>query len=121
MSRVYRLNGPHSHLTQREIQKIIDLYATGKYTQLEVSKLCDVCQFTVGKYTKNVVDRDIPRRHRAGEWKNKKLTIVQAQAVRDMYAAGLLSQKKIAEKFGVSQTMVSFIVNDLHWNETVPK
>lgn len=48
---------------------------------------------------------------------NHVLTKKQVLQIRSLYAEGLYSQRKIANKFGVSQTTIRLIVNDKAWKD----
>lgn len=44
-----------------------------------------------------------------------KLNIAQVEEIRRMYARGGISQQKIADQYGVNQTMIGFIVRKANW------
>lgn len=44
-----------------------------------------------------------------------KLSMEKAEQIRNMYAAGNISQQKIADLFGVSQLLVSRVIRKLQW------
>ncbi len=60
-----------------------------------------------GRYSKiGMIGEDNPR---------AKLSEKQVLEIRDLYTAGEISQREIADRYGVHQTAVGFIVRRVHW------
>jgi hypothetical protein len=59
----------------------------------------------------NIDDMVAKKRHRNGEnKKNHKLTDVEVQQIKDLYASGLYRHKDLAEMFGVSSSLISMLI-----------
>lgn len=54
------------------------------------------------------------KRHRS------KLTVESVRKIREIYAAGFLNQKQLAEKFGVSQPTIGNIIRGDTWRDVLP-
>jgi predicted transcriptional regulator len=96
------------------VEKIRELYSTGKYTQFDIARIIGTGQSVVSKYCK-ILGREIPLSHVRGEWINKQLDVKDVVQLREMYATGKYPQQVLAEKFGISQGMVSKILLKRFW------
>lgn len=68
-----------------------------------------------GSHRDNMADRDAKRRHAFGERNNKaKLTEADVREIRILRKTGL-SQQKIADRFGVSQPVISSLLRGKTW------
>lgn len=47
-----------------------------------------------------------------------KLTEAQVREIRSLYAAGGVTQRELADLYGVSQTLISYITLEKHWKHT---
>jgi len=75
---------------------------------------CNPTHLYLGDHAQNMRDM-VERRRRAGKGSGAgngraKLSMAQAEAIRAMYAAGGVSQQRIADLYGVSQFAISAIV-----------
>jgi predicted XRE-type DNA-binding protein len=71
----------------------------------------------MGTPADNLQDMAQKQRSLLGERNHKaRLTAAQVQEIRNLYAAGNLSQTKIAEQYGVNQTQVSRIILRRQWH-----
>jgi len=79
---------------------------------------CNPDHLRLGTQQENIADRDSKGRHKAlrgEEQGSSKLNDDSIREIRTLYATGLLSQKDLADGFGVSQATVSSIVLRKSW------
>lgn len=70
----------------------------------------------LGTNTDNRLDSVVKRRHAFGSRHGQaKIDEAQAEAIKRSWKEGGVSQKQIAQQFGISQTQVSRIVNNQRW------
>lgn len=77
----------------------------------DVTKCVNPAHLFLGNNTVNV--RDMASKAR-GKTKAR-MTIETADEIRRVYAAGGITQQKVADKFGISIAMVCFIINRKFW------
>ena len=65
----------------------------------------------LGTYKDNTKDMVLKNRH-----KKHKLTLTQVDEIKNLYAKGDITQKKLGELYGISQGMVHFIVSGKQWS-----
>lgn len=78
-------------------------------------KCCNPWHFFIGTYSDNQKDAYNKKRRTQPKGElhtNSKLTDAQADTIRKMYATGIYFQQDLAERFSVSQRVVSLIVRN---------
>lgn len=120
---VARINGKHHYLHRLALESRLG-------RTLEDGELaCHRCHrpncinadhLYAGTYADNMRDMVLAGRCRSGGPKGEqhyraKLTADQVREIRDQYAAGEISQSRLAERFGVSLPTISGIVTRRYW------
>lgn len=105
-------------LTPKKVQKIRDLYATGKYTQRGLAG-----QFGVSKAC--IWDIVNQNHWQTGDKPNKprslkKITLEIAEQIRSRYQAGGVTQRALGKEFGLSQQTICDVVNKNSWHPHAP-
>lgn len=116
---------PKAKLTQHDVMKIRQLYATGNYSQRELGQ-----QFGVSKQNiADIVHRriwkhvggspPIDRRASGRAYGTPKLTEHDVRTIRQLYATGDYTQKELSSMFGVSYQSIGHIVRRETWKHVV--
>lgn len=116
--RIVRRNGPRRKLSEAQVAEIKALY--GELTQQELADRYGVSIYAIsciirGKTWKHVLGGSTSseearlRRKRA-----RKLTAEDVRMIRALYAQGM-TQRELAERFGVGQTTISAVVRGASW------
>jgi len=132
-------NNPMAKLTNSETEEIKTKWLSGEYTREQIheqygcvseSRICRIIhqldkemkltrQERFWRNKKNtdtkkdmIVHKINTEHNQVGENNsNAKLTDAQVEEIREKYATGLFFQKDLAKEYGVSSSLVSFIVN----------
>ncbi len=81
-----------------------------------VSKLCcNPIHLREGTHTENMEDRDHAGATARGDRLAKKLSSKIVRDIRKQYASGAASHRQLGKKYGVSHTMIGFIVRGDWW------
>lgn len=99
-------------LSPRDRERLVQQYATGKFTQVELAR-----QYRMSQAAVSATIRSWPGRKedggatRAGSFRAK-LTPELREEVRAKYAAGGVTQAQLAEQYQVTQPYISDIISD---------
>ena len=69
-----------------------------------------------GTYSDNAVDREMRGRGKKNRGRAK-LNFELAEEIREKYATGTTSQRKLAAEYGVAQVTIHEVVNGITWKE----
>jgi transposase-like protein len=103
-----RNNNRALHSTERE--RMISEYKAGLFTQTQLGKRYGISQGAVSATIRNWPNRkEDGGKKRVGHFR-RKLSLEAAQEIVQSYATGKCTQTELAERFGVTQTHVSRLV-----------
>jgi len=111
-------------LADEDVIEIRELYATGKYTQVELGEMFQVSFATISDIVRRETWQHIggPQiqggisRHAKGEANGRsKLTQDDVRKIRLLYARGEYSQRELGRMFGVSQRTIGRIIHSETW------
>jgi hypothetical protein len=109
-------NHGKAKLTWEIVKEIRNLYATGKYTLAQLSKMFNTIQQNIGSilnnktwYDPNYIVVRFVNKHKI------KLNQEQADKIRIEYATGKYTYKQLADIFGVVKCVIGKIVNNKSW------
>ena len=112
----YGEKNPASKLSDDQVVKIWRLYATGCWSHRKLAREYRVSHPIIRQIVKGILRPHL----RLGCVKRtfimgRKISSEDADLIRIQYAQGNVSQKEIANKFGIQQTVVSRIVRGVSW------
>lgn len=78
-------------------------------------RCCEAKHLREGTHLENMEDRERAGRTARGDVLGKRLNQEAAESIRRLYAAGGVTQKELAKRFGVSRPMIGYIVRGEWW------
>jgi len=107
-------NHPMARLTQDEVDEMRSLYATGKHsiTQLALRYDTPKANANLIVHWRSWRTADSPPPEFPGR---EKLTEDDVRAIRSAYASGGILQRELAERYGVTPSLISGVVNRKRW------
>ena len=109
-------------LDEEKARQIRQLYATGNYTYPQLAEMFGVYQTVVGKVVRRESWQHVPggsaqadNTRRGESHHNTAITADDVREMRRLYATGKYKQQEIAERYGVSRSTVTEIVNRKRW------
>ena len=109
-------------LTEADVRDIRRRYAAGGVTLDELAAefgvgMANIYMITSRRSWKHVDDQVTPVAHDRGERHPRaKLTEADVRAIRVRYAAGGVTQKRLADEFGVTESNIKLIIDRKSWN-----
>jgi len=91
------------------VRKIIAAYKAG----VRIKKISQLHEISPTYLTRVLKRHKIPLQ----EKRMSKLTAIEIQQIRDLYASGTISQRKLGERFGVTGSNISCIIRGHSWPE----
>lgn len=99
-------------LTDEQIQEILTLYATGNYTQTQLSKQFDVSLTQMHRVVKG---KSWGNKNHDEIITKKNITEEQVKQLKEMYNSGNYTQKELATLFRLSLSHTNRIINRKKW------
>lgn len=107
-------NHPFCKISQLTIDKIRELYNTGKYSSNVLGKMFKID----GRYIRHIVNNDIRKSSTYIKTCIKlKLIPEKIKEIRDLYKNKIFNQYELADLYNTDQTNISIIVRNKTWKE----
>jgi len=108
---------PGHKLTDAQVGQIREMYATGRYWCRQLARLFGMSSTMIRMIVSGQSWKHLPVLSAVGRCQHPqaKLTVEGVKELRELAKAGRLTQKELAERFGITAGQVSYIVTGKGW------